>query len=158
MLPTLALSAILKKWRDVISTDSAILAYCTEKYNVAPKLFVEIDERNPPKEDSCPYIVLWPGHKVEGLNNVAYQYVIPVSWVIYQRAKVTTGAITEYSGVYEIDELGQLILKAVAEANPDYPVTNVDFASNLTDYQPQYVGHMEITISVAITMGADLEY
>lgn len=156
--PTLPQKQILQKWRDILVNDADIKAYCLGKYGKAPNFFVGLDVRDSPGEDICPLIVIFPGDKIEGLKQSAYNYTASVGWVILQEDFTISENLKEYHGIYEVDDIGQLILKAVMNANPDYPVTQVDFRIDLTEHQPQYAGHMDITMEISVTMGVDLVY
>jgi hypothetical protein len=158
MIPTLAITSVMKKWLNALANDPDIKAYCLDKFGKEPTFFLEIDKRNPPKKEHCPFIVIWPGKKTEGLSNSSYPYSASIGWVILEEEKETTGNTIEYKGVYEADDLGQLILKAVSEVNPSCPITNVDYSVELTEYQPQYGGRMDITISIPVTIGGVLNY
>lgn len=161
ILPTMDIMRIVNKWAAVLTADAAINAFCMDKYGRAPKVLIGIDERNPPSDQddtNFPYIVLYPGPVVEGLNQTSYTYTISAGWVVYQENKTTSGQITSYNGIEECSALGQLIYKAVGMANEDYPITNVDKKAILTAYQPQYAGMADFDVSIPVTMGVDMEY
>lgn len=161
MLPTLALTSILTKWQTALLANDALNTFCLSKYGRKPHIYIGLDLRNPPADDDetqYPYIVLFPGPKTEGLNQTEYTYTPSVGWVLIQEAVTTGDNTTTYDGIIEVDEMGQLILQAVAEANPDYPVTQVDFKATGLAFAPQYAGTADVTISIPITMGLELEY
>ena len=156
--PTLPLKEILQKWCDVLSTDQDIIDYCMAKYGKAPTVFVGLDVRDSPGEEDCPLIVVFPGDKNEGLKQANYQYNLSIGFVILQENFTTTGNVREYHGIYEVDDIAQLSLKAVVVASEDYPVSQATIRIDLTEHQPQYAGHMDLTIDIPVTMGAELSY
>jgi len=161
MLPTLPMIDIITKWKNVLVADTPLNDFCLAKYGRKPHIYVGVDLRNPPSEDEpelFPYIVLLPGPKTEGLNQSVYTYTPTVGWVVMQENTTVEGDVTFYDGLTEADEMGQLIFAAVAEANPDYPVTQLDVKSTGFAIAPQYAGTFDATISIPITMGVELEY
>jgi hypothetical protein len=43
-----------------VSTDSALLAWCNEKYSLPPSVRNDLDPMNPPEESECPLIAFSP--------------------------------------------------------------------------------------------------
>lgn len=158
MFSTIPITVFIRKWRDAIANSAAISAFCMEKYHKPLSLYVGIDGKKPPTDKSCPLVIVFPGGKVEGSGEEEYRYTGSIGWSIIQPQVTQQDGITENTGLYEADELGQLILATIAEINPSYPVTRVEYAFESNDFFPQFPGRMDITIQVPVRMGAQISY
>jgi hypothetical protein len=158
MIPTLKLSDILNRWRDAIRTSQPIQDYCAAKYGKAPKLYVGLNGKQPPADSDCPFIVLYPGAKSEGLELQEYTYTLTVGWTILQSATTTANAATEYLGVAECDDLGQLIYLELAQLSTDNPISTVDYSIEPVAYYPRFPGRMDITLKITSVNGYSIIY
>jgi hypothetical protein len=158
MVSTLKLSDITNKWRDALQANTSIRNYCTAKYNRAPQIYVGMNGKNLPADSSCPMIVIYPGAKSEGLELQEYTYKITVGWTILQPVATTTNNVTEYSGVTECDELGQLIYLALAELSADHPISKVEYSIEPVAYYPRFIGRMDIALTITPINGYSINY
>ena len=158
MFSTIPITVFIRKWRDAIANSAAISAFCIEKYNKPLSLYVGIDGKKPPTDKNCPLVIVFPGGKVEGSGEEECCYTGSIGWSIVQPKVTVTDGLAENTGIYEADELGQLILATVAEINPSYPVTRADYSFESNDFFPQYPGRMDITIQIPVVMGAQISY
>lgn len=158
MFPTIPITDFTRKWRDAIANSAAISAFCTRNYGKPLSLYVGIDGKKPPTDKNCPLVIVFPGGKVEGGGEEEYRYTGSIGWSIVQPKVTVTDGVTENTGIYEADELGQLLLAAIAEINPSYPVTRVDYSFESNDFFPQYPGRMDITIQIPVVVGAQIRY
>ena len=158
MVSTLKLSDIISKWRDALQASQAIQAYCLEKYNKAPQIFVGTNGKAQPADTDYPLVVLYPGSKAEGLELPEYTYKIAVGWTIRQEAKVMSGNITEYRGVSECDDLGQLIYLELANVSPDNPISEMNYHIEPVAYYPCFPGRMDITLKITPVNGYNINY
>jgi hypothetical protein len=158
MVSTLKLSGITSKWRDALKASTSIQNYCTAKYSQTPKIYVGINGKKMPADTDCPVIILYPGAKTEGLELKEYIYKLTVGWIILQAATTTTNNITEYTGVAECDELGQLIYQELAGLSTDNPISAVNYSIEPVAYYPRFPGRMDITIKITPVNGYSIEY
>ena len=158
MIPTISLQSIVEKWRDAIKNSAAISSFCQEKYGKDLTLFVGFNGKHPPQGHDCPYVVIFPGSKTEGLGEPEYQYMVSLGWAIKQDAVTVTDGVHEVLGVKESDQLGQLLYGAIAEASANYPVTHAEYDIETQTFFPQFPGRIDAVISVPVTMGANLVY
>ena len=158
MFPTIPITDFTRKWRDAIANSAAISAFCSQKYGKPLSLYVGIDGKKSPTDKNCPLVVIFPGGKTEGIGEGEYSYTGSIGWSIVQPNVTVTDGLAENTGVYEADELGQLILTTIAEINPSYPVTRVDYSFESNDFFPQYPGRMDITIQIPVVMGTQISY
>jgi len=158
-LPTIKITDITKKWHVGIRNSTEIEDFCQMKYGKSLKIYAGMDTKKKPTEKDCPYAVIMPGTKLEGTDNPEYKYMSTIAWCILNKtpAEVIGYDVTQ-PGTSETDNLGQLILSAVADLNPSCPVSDIDYYIETLDYIPQYPGRMNLTITVPVVMGAKLEY
>lgn len=158
MVPSLNLSSIIYKWRDALQASASIQTYCTAKYSKKPKIFIGINGQNPPEEADCPMIILYPGAKSEGLELQEYTYKLTVGWTVFQEAVPTNNGITEYLGIVESDDLGQLIYLELAGLSTDNPISVVNYSLEPISYYPHFHGRMDITLKITPVNGYNIHY
>jgi hypothetical protein len=158
MVSTLKLIDIIYKWRDALQASQAIQNYCTTKYSKVPKIYVGINGKTLPSGTDCPVIILYPGAKSEGLELQEYSYKLTVGWSVNQEATVVTNNVTEYSGVAECDDLGQLIYLELAQLSTDNPISAVDYNIEPVAYFPQFCGRMDIMVKITPVNGYNITY
>jgi len=157
-LPTIKITDISEKWRSAIRANQAIADFCLLKYNKPLKIYNGYDEKTPPVATDCPYVVLLPGSKLEGAGKPENTYMATIAWCIYNKTPVTIGDDISFPGLVETDTLGQLIIEAVAELNPSYPVNDIDYDIDPSSNFPQYPGRMNLTLNIPVLMGTKIEY
>lgn len=158
MFPTIPITVFVRKWRDAIANSAAISAFCIQNYGKPLSLYIGIDGKKPPTDKNCPLVIVFPGGKVEGSGEPEYRYTGSIGWSIIQSNVNNHDGIAENTGLYEADELGQLILATIAEINPSYPVTRVEYSFESNEFFPQFPGRMDITIHVPVVMGTQISY
>ncbi|MDF2631431.1 MAG: hypothetical protein K0Q85_27 [Caproiciproducens sp.] len=171
MNPTLKLKTIAMTWRDILMESGKIRGFCQEKYGKPPTIFMGMNGQRLPVKETCPYIAIVGGVKKEGLEEESFLYHIGISWVIMQSNALVDGEIKPWSekltgetiecmGVYECDELGQLIYEVLQEALGDsWPISKIDYEVDWAPpYFPQWPGHMVAATSILPTMGEEIEY
>lgn len=157
MIQTLALSTIAGAWRDALAADEGIRSWCLEHYGKALRIFVGINHKRPPTEADCPYIVIRPGVKEEGELD-EFTYVISVGWAIRNEHVTESDGVIEQDGIAESDELGQLVYGVLVDLSPPSPVTKCVYELEPTEFWPQFVGQMELEISITPTIGGSITY
>lgn len=158
MIPTLKLSDIMSKWRDALQASQPIQNFCMAQYNKAPSIFVGINGKQPPTENDCPLIILYPGTKAEGLELQEYTYNLAIGWTILQDAVTVTNNVTEYHGITECDALGQLIYLELAQLSPDNPIGVVNYNIEPVAYFPRFPGRMDITVKITSINGYNINF
>ncbi|WP_144350845.1 hypothetical protein [Sporomusa termitida] len=129
-----------------------------QKYSKPLSLYIGIDGKKPPADTNCPLVIVFPGGKVEGGGETECRYTGSIGWSIIQSHVAKQDGIIENTGLYEADELGQLLLATIAEINPSYPVSHVEYSFESNDFFPQFPGRMDITIQVPVRMGTQISY
>lgn len=158
MFPTLKLSDFILKWRDALVNSGEIDSFCQSKYGKPVKIFTGYDANQPPTTLDCPYILIYPGKKVEGANKKIYRYTIPIEWSICNNTKTESNRVVELQGIYEADELGQLILMVLNEVSVDLPISKVDYNKEAIESFPQFIRRMEVKFHFTPALGGNLAY
>lgn len=157
MMPNLSLQTVWEKWRDAIRDSDSLSEFCTKKYGKDFKLIIGVNLKKSPSEDDCPCIAIDPGEKVEGPNVMPWSYKIPVTWAISNQGVTADGKVVTLDGLTECNEFGQLILSAIAEVNPSYPL-DYSFEVDPVSFFPMFVGGIVPEIRIVPTIGTGISY
>ena len=155
-MQTITMTAILQKMRDCLVASTALGAWCTTKYGKAPKIYVGIDIRTPPDENSMPHIVLLPAPKEEGLEQSVHTYRVYVAWAIEDATVTTTGNVIEHQGLYDCDTLGQMIWTILAGFSTNCPASRVEYDLDGETFVPIFPGVQTIEIHVPVAIGGNI--
>lgn len=158
MIQTIKLTDIVAKWRDALAASQEIKVFCLTKYGKEPKIYVGLNRKKLPGEKDCPLIIIRPGSKVEGEDEREFTYLISVGWGIVNEAETVSGNVAQMEGVNECDQLGQLIYEALVDANPSYPISSVNYEIDPIEFFPQFVGEMQLELSITPAIGGVLSY
>jgi len=147
---------ILQRMRDVLANDTALADWCQTNYGQAPKIFVGIDNRNQPGKKDCPLIILRPGTAEVGREVKNHEYKIMVDWAVLDESVSTNGSVVEYQGVFQIDDMGQLVWQALQGFSSNVSLSRNDYILEPIDYFPMIVGGMDLSISVPNLIGGGI--
>ena len=158
MIPTLKMNDIMNKWRDALKVSASIRDFCMTRYNKTLRIFIGSNPKELPADPEYPLVILYPGTKEEGLELQEYTYQLTVKWAVLQSAVVTAGDVTEYSGITECDELGQLIYLELAGLSTDNPISSVRYNLEPVACYPRFPGWMDITLKITPVNGYSIYY
>lgn len=156
-IQTLSLTAMAAKMANALATSTAINAFCASYFATTPNIYVGYNGKKPPTDQNCPYIVIRPDQKTEGLQVDEQVYNFTVGFAVLSEATTTSGKIATQTGMTLCDQLGQLIYACIASAG-NYPVYQVGYILEPREFWPQSIGQMDIEIRAAIAIGGDLSY
>mgnify|MGYP001164217733 CR=1 FL=1 len=155
---TLALNTICDKWLNILENSERLKEYCQSKYQKDPKFYFGGDPKNPPQENDCPYIVIIPGSKEEGLSLSPFSYTVYVFCVIAQQGIVKTDVETKLSGTVEISEISQIVYEELQTNLVDNPISSMNM-DIITDTKfPQFASHMILITEIDPAMGEVMIY
>jgi hypothetical protein len=156
----LVLSDMVVKWKEQLTDSAPISNFCLTKYDKAPRLFVGVDPALLPGSSDCPYIIIQPVLKSEGTQRKHYRYTILVKWAVVNPEKVLNNGVTELTGLYDCDQLGQLILNEISQASPANPISYLKYQlpTEETNTYPRFEGSMEVKVDAVPTLGSILSY
>lgn len=158
MVPTLKLGDIIYKWCHTLQASTIIRDYCMTKYNTMPKIVIGTNIKHSPADTDYPFIILCPVMKEEGLELQEYTYKLTVKWTILQEQITVASDMTEYLGVAECDELGQLIYMELAGLSTDNPISSVRYNLDPVACYPRFPGWMDITLKITPVNGYSIQY
>jgi hypothetical protein len=148
------------KWKEQLTVSTSILTFCQTKYDKTLRLFVGVDPALLPEVTDCPYIIIQPLLKSEGMERKHYRYTISVKWAVFNPEKAENNGVSELMGLYDCDHLGQLILGAISQASPANPISYVKYqlpGEEMNAY-PRFEGSMEVKVDAVPSLGSILKY
>jgi hypothetical protein len=157
-MKTISFETILGKIRDALKNSSAITTFCQTKYAKNPSIYIGFNAAKPPGIAECPVIVIFPGVKTEGEEIDEFNYGVTVAWSIANSATTSSNGVTEFTGLLESSQLGQLIYDVLADMSVNSPITTCDYTIDATMSHPQFPGRMDITFTVPVVIGGDITF
>ena len=143
------LAEVMARIRDAVKADKALLGWCQEKYGKSHKIFVGIDEENPPAEGDYPLIGIVPiGHRwglksrIETANAIVFCGIV-------QKAVDTAGNVTELRGVQEIETFRRMIEDRLYKAGLLLAESETRSASEY--FFPVFTSIVEVTIETRLS-------
>ena len=149
---------ILEKMKIVLVDDITLWEWCEINFNSSPKIFIGIDDRNPPGKKDCPLIILRPssaGAEI-GQEQSPHIYKVLVDWAILDETVNANDNLVEYQGVYEADNMGQLIWQALKSFSDNVSLSRSNYILEPISYFPMIVGGMDLEIIVPNVIGAEI--
>lgn len=142
-----------------IAQDSAIAAWCTTTYGHTHKVFVSLDLRNPPGQDDCPYVALWPDDKLVGYGISEKGHGLMFDISVYDESTRThdgIGNLVEYNGVARVEALRKLVETAVAGVDlGNVSLENIDIQYDSPESFPFFTAGMAVSFQEENMLGAD---
>ncbi len=134
-------------FRDGVHDDTAIQAWCTTNFGQVHQVFVGIDHRNPPDEDSFPLVAIYPASMLKGMDLDAADHDLLVTCGVFKEGEADTGKanVTELAGFELLEAFRKQVetrLVAVAEAQ------GLFFSKMDVEFQP-----LEVYPFFMVTMG-----
>lgn len=152
----ITITAILQKARDLLKADTAISTWSTTKYGRVPTIYVAVDVKKMPKEDTMPHIILLPDDETKGTEQPDRIHPIMVAWCIKETG-ITSGTQTvEYDGVYDSDAFGQLIWECLSKLSWNCPASRCEYSVDGAAMVPLFPGYMTIEYREPFVAGATI--
>ena len=114
------LNSLLDDLVNSIATASALKSWCNSTYGQDHKVFVNIDKRNSPGVDDCPFVIIFPVQKSVGRGVSNKQHGFEIDCCIYNDTLETPAEpnIIEYKGVKEIETFRKKVETAIGGCPP----------------------------------------
>ena len=141
----IALNADLGAWSDVT-------------YGRTHEVFINIDRRNPPGEDDCPYVVLYPISKNVGSGEGVKRHGFEIICCINDDSSRTHAEanITEYEGVQNIETFRKKVETIIDAADLSGAfVETVDIEYETIEMFPFMMAGMVISVHEDWSFGED---
>lgn len=135
--------------RDALKADPGISAWCQQKYQRQHKVFVGMDDENPPPETDYPLIVIEPfGHKW-GLKSRSEEARVFIDCGIVQSAVDIAGNVVELRGIQEIETLRRMVEERLFRAG--LLIAESEAASRSGYFFPVFWSGSEVTIETKLS-------
>lgn len=141
-----------------LAADSALSAWSVAAYGRVPKIYINIDVRNPPGEAECPYIVLYPAAARYGRGATEKTIELSMLTAVFDTAFRTyaDSDIIEYKGVQNCIDLMDLAVAAIAVvATGNALLQSVEPVFETIENFPFFMGEAPIIYVEPLTLGAD---
>jgi hypothetical protein len=139
-----------------LAANSALSSWSTTNYGRVPKIYINIDDRNPPGEAQCPYILLYPTAWHGGMaeKTIDLDMIACVHDSTFRT--YTDSDIIEYNGVQNVIELLDLAVNVVAGVNVANALLNEIHAEfDTISAFPFFMALAPITYVEPLCLGAD---
>ena len=163
----LALPDYINSLAEALALDTTIAAWATGLYGKGHKVYVNLDLRNPPAEDDCPYIALYPQGQTYGRETREQMIEIEVVCCLNDSALVThtqgegeeatpIANLVEFAGVRRLEEFRRLVEKKIATV----AIGNAAISAGESDYEtidffPVFMVGQRFTIIDHLCIGED---
>lgn len=123
------------------------------RYGRAPTFYLGINVKDPPNEDNCPIVALYPLPESGGQEIHPWTHAVGVEWCVCNEGTRVISGVTECLGLVDADELGQMILDII-NADAEYVSNQVDYNISPVEKWPLFQGEMSIVARPAPSGGA----
>ena len=158
-MQTLSFKTLLQRWRDTLAASGELKTFCQSRFGKDPTIIVHSSYAALPEENSCPCIILSPGYKIEGPNEDEFIYYVMVRWsIVNSTIETSIPGVTEYAGMYDSDDFGQLIYSLLDQVSQSYPVGRVKYEIEKEATFPQFPGYQWCKIRFNPSISGAIEY
>ena len=144
------MSDLLRKFRDDIKNSTEISDWCTATYGSSFMLGIGADERREWGISDAPFGVIIPSSISSGVSQSQLAFTFDIDLGIHQTdvSDYNTVGVEEMKGVYELDELSNLVINVLRNAASGYNAV-ADFVSVSLDnstFFPLHVATLTVTV------------
>jgi hypothetical protein len=110
-----SLSSLVGLWRDTLVADSALGTYCTGTLGGTLKVYVGLDEKNPPTIAQCPFLLINPMGTRPGYQEDMHSWSVGIHLGINDGtySDYQSKGATEMRGFHRIDAMWNLVQNAL---------------------------------------------
>lgn len=150
------INALTASLSTAIAEDATLTAWCNSTYSRAHTVYVNLDHRNPPAAENCPFVVFYPVSKRAGMGVSTKQHTFEVDCCIYDESTRTTGQVIEYNSIRRIEAFRKLVEDAIAGIDTGGAlIETVEVEYDTVEQFPFAWAGMMIGINEEFTMGSD---
>lgn len=140
-----------------LKNDKAIKQYCQKEFSQDLLLMVGADVTNPPSGVLYPILGFDPVLKVAGSKESEFEYQLLLRLLIKgdDKPSLSDENILRYEGVYQVETLGDLIVKAINKAisKTNLDMYSVEFFHDEIAHFPLYSGAIVLGFSTPQFIG-----
>lgn len=152
----ISVSNLIQTFRDALAADGALTSWCQAQFSEQQKIFVGIDEKNPPGQADCPLVILRPDPASEGLEAGTFVYRLLVDMGIMDETVDVTDNIVEYAGIYKLDHMAGLVWDALVNAQGNLVLGKREYTLEPVKFFPLMLAGLDIEISVPNVIGGEI--
>ncbi len=149
---------LLTSISEAVADNANIKTWAQTNYTKDHYVFINFDVRNPPEENNCPFVAIYPIHKSVGNTKAVQSHSFEIVCCISQTATATRSKtnLLEYTGFGELEEFRKLVETVIAGVN----ISNSDLSEINIEYEaiemfPLFMCGMTVTITNHVTIGSD---
>ncbi len=152
------MNALIQALRDGIADNSAVKAWCQATYGKDHKVYLGIDQDNPPAETAYPLVSLYPLSKKGGLFEERKTHEFGVSLGIYDSTLAAGGKtnVIEYNGVQRIEAFRKLISAAISAALTTVRIIGSESTYEALELFPYFLCVQDFTCDEETEFGDDM--
>ncbi len=150
---------LIDDYKRAIATDPELLAWSKINYDQAHNVYVDIDVRDQPGEDECPFCVIRPISKRVGRGITQREHGVLVVCCVFDtssREQYGQDNITEYSSVKNLELFRQYVQDAIAGVDiGNARLDTIDIDYETFETFPFLVSDMAIQVIEETPMGGN---
>jgi hypothetical protein len=154
------INTLLNDFAEAVAQSSTIKTWTQANYSADHKVYAGMDTRDPPDENDCPYMALYPIRKLLGQHQREKHHEIEVVCCIHDTTTRAHDGITnliEYKGVQNIESFRKLVETCIASVdigNANLSLVTVDY--EMIETFPFFMCGMVFNVWEGVTMGSDI--
>lgn len=153
------INTLINDFAEALADSETIKNWCQVNYTSDHKVYAGMDTRDPPDENDCPYLVLYPVRKHLGQHQREKHHEIEVVCCLNDTTFNVHGGIgnlTEFTGVQNIESFRKLVETCIAAVD----IGNATLSTIAVDYEmiesfPFFMCGMVLDVWEAVTIGSD---
>ena len=119
-------------------------------------MFKNADRRDPPGEDECPFVIVYPLSKSVGHSQGRKYHQVEVDVCLFDDTKTTTGNVTSYTGTGNLETFRKHVENAVVGTSMGYcTVDDLEVEFNVLESFPFIWAGMVFRIGEDVLLGVD---
>ncbi len=142
-----------------IASDSVTTAWSTAAYGQSHQVFLNVDRRNPPGEDECPFVIIYPLGKSAGESQARKVHTVEVDVCLHDESSDTLAnvqGVTTYAGLGNLETFRKHVENAVVGASIGRcAVDALEVEFNTIDSFPFMWAGMIFRIGEDVLIGSD---
>lgn len=151
------LKTTLETFKDALTANAALSTWCQAIYGRQLTVYVNMDARNPPGEEQCPYILIRPTAAVYGRGASQKTMMYDLLCVVNDTSEQINAEIgaEEYSGVQAVIDFLDYAVAAIAAADTGNALLqDVQAEFETIEFFPFFMAGCPLTLVEPYPLGA----
>jgi hypothetical protein len=150
--------AITANAKTTIRNNAAFNAWCIENFGKQAKIFIGIDEGNPPRQEDCPFVAISCPQRMAGVeaDTIVYQMIVTFG-VTSEDVSIDTNGDQTLIGLTLMSQMWEkLWLALVAGFSDNVFLSEEDTTLEGVITFPMFIGASQININIPNLIGAEI--